>query len=124
MAPVASSPAPDMEIIFGRRASPPPDRAENLAECGRSVAVALLCVRFDKAGGVSALGLLEDARQRLVIALTIRQPITGLDDISCLARTLNACRHNGDRIGRIIDAVRADFFNERRQALNAQGWIG
>ncbi|MGN6208817.1 hypothetical protein [Asticcacaulis sp.] len=113
---------------FGRRAAAPaaPDahRAETLAECGRSVAVALLCVRFDKCGAVSAFGLLEDARQRLVIALAVRQAITGLDDISALARTLNACRQNGDRIGGIIDAVRTDFFNERRAALNAQGWIG
>lgn len=95
------------------------------AATAHACAVAVLCAYFDQHGAVKTLGLLEDARQKLVIAMAIRAAINPVrDTVHDLSRHLNKARCGGARIGNIVDAVRAEFLASRRQGLNAQGWYG
>ena len=94
------------------------------AQMGRNAAVALLCRYFDQHGPVKTFDLLEQTRQRLVIELAARCEVKiGGHDADALLAALYKARLNGDRIGNIVDAVRAEFSGRKRLQLLEQGWI-
>lgn len=95
---------------------------DEVQRTGRAMAAIMLSIEFDRQGMAGALRLLEDARQRLAVALAARVDISATNDICRLARHLNTARGAGN-IGHAVDDVRTEFGRMRREAMLKDGWI-
>lgn len=89
----------------------------------RKLAVDHLCRHFDRADAVLTFVQLENARQRLVMAMAAESDDVLRGEVGDLAKLIRGARLDGDDIQRTVDLIRAEFGIARREKLQAQGWI-